>query len=64
MNRISFQYDIPDDLPDAVRAYTPSPALTHRNYVPASDVRKLIRDGAPRAEIEKLCRFGGHAPSK
>jgi hypothetical protein len=48
-----------DDLPLAARNYKPDPELTHRHFVPKVEVLKLIRDGAPRAEIEKLCRFGG-----
>jgi hypothetical protein len=62
MNRISFKYG-PDDTPEpAVESRTfhvSDPALTHRNFVASSDIRKLIRECAPRAEIEKLSRLGG-----
>jgi hypothetical protein len=49
------------DLPDAVRDYRPDPAMISRGFVPASAIRKLIREHAPRAEIERLTRLGGQA---
>jgi hypothetical protein len=50
---------IADDLPDAVRAYVPDPAMRHRGFVPKADVERLRKRGAPRAEIERLCALGG-----
>jgi hypothetical protein len=50
-----------DDLPLAARNYTPDPQLTRRHFVPKGEVEKLIRDGAPRAEVERLSRWGGRS---
>jgi hypothetical protein len=53
------QHTPPDDLPLAARNYKPDPNLTHRHFVPKTEILKLIRNGAPRSEIEKLSRLGG-----
>jgi hypothetical protein len=54
---------IPDDLPPSARDYRPDPALRHRGFVAKSDIEKLRKRGAPRAEVERLCALGGWAPS-
>jgi hypothetical protein len=66
VRRVAFAYEraeSPTDA-DAARPHQSDPTLTHRNFVPPGEMRKLIRDGAPREERERLSRFGGYEPLK